>query len=61
MVKLTESEKNERKLMKLFEHHFRNYGLNFDISEGTDNYSDKGVYLMFLAFQAGYNKRVKIC
>ena len=55
-IKLTESEKLERKLMKMFEHHFRNYKLDFDISDGTKCYSNSGTYLMFLAYTAGYLK-----
>ena len=55
-IKLTESEKLERKLMKMFEHHFRNYKLGFIISEATESYMDKQTYYMFLAYQAGYLK-----
>lgn len=58
MLKLTESEKEERKLMKMFERHFRNYNLDFTVTKNvTDNYYHKPeTYLMFLAYQAGYNK-----
>ena len=55
-IKLTESEKLERKLMKMFEHHFRNYKLGFIISEATESYMDMKTYYMFLAYQAGYLK-----
>ena len=55
-VALTESEKLERKLMKMFEHHFRNFKLDFDKFDVTGCYSNKGTYLMFLAYQAGYLK-----
>ena len=55
-IKLTESEKLERKLMKMFEHHFRNYKLGFIISEATESYMDMKTYYMFLAYQVGYLK-----
>ena len=55
-IKLTESEKLERKLMKMFERHFRNYKLDFSISEATESYMNKQTYYMFLAYQAGYLK-----
>ena len=55
-IKLTESEKLERKLMRMFEYHFRNYKLGFIISEATESYMDMKTYYMFLAYQAGYLK-----
>ena len=56
-IKLTESEKLERKLMRMFEHHFRNYKLDFVIAEqSSETYLDKQTYYMFLAYQAGYLK-----
>lgn len=59
-MKLTESEKQERKLMRMFERHFRNYSLNFDKSEATGSYyTGNTAYLMFLAYQSGYNKGIK--
>jgi hypothetical protein len=56
MIKLTESEKRERKLMRMFERHFINYSLDLTISEALEMYSNKETYLMFLAYQAGYLK-----
>jgi hypothetical protein len=56
MIKLTDSEKLERKLWRMFQHHFRNYKLNFTLCEGVGVYTNESTYLMFLAYQAGYNK-----
>jgi hypothetical protein len=55
-MKLTESEKLERKLMILFEYHFRNYKLDFTWGDWGSCYNDQNTYLMFLAYVAGYNK-----
>ena len=54
-IALTESEKLERKLLKMFEHHFRNYKLDFTKGEIAP-YLKGGSYMMFLAYQAGYLK-----
>lgn len=59
MPKLTESEKLERKLIKLFEYHFRNYKLDFTVCEGIGSYMNKNTYYMFLAYQSGYLKGKK--
>lgn len=58
-IKLTESEKLERRLMRMFEYHFRNYKLDFSICEALETYRDKTTYYMLLAYQAGYHKGKK--
>lgn len=69
-IKLTESEKLERKLMKMFERQFVNYHLDFTLAKDTTHlydiknkyigqreyYINKETYLMFLAYRAGYLK-----
>ncbi len=54
-VKLTDSEKLERKLMRMFEKHFRNYKLNFERGDSFP-YVEQRTYYMFIAYVAGYNK-----
>lgn len=69
-MKLTESEKLERRLMKMFEKHFINYHLDFTLAREPvhlynsknkyigkrEYYINKETYLLFIAYQAGYLK-----
>ena len=55
-IKLTDSEKLERKLMRMFERHFRNYFLDFTKTQVTNSYLNERTYDIFSAYVAGYNK-----
>lgn len=63
MIKLTESEKLENKLRRMFEREFVNYNLQFaqlnKRQHGTVQYVVTQTELMFLAYQAGYHKGKK--
>ena len=59
MITHKDSEKLERKFMRMFEYHFRNYKLDFTKGEIAP-YLIGATYMMFLAYQAGYLKGRKI-
>jgi hypothetical protein len=55
-MKLTPEQKEDRKLRRMFEREFRNYQLDFRLTENGDSYTQYTAELCYTGYKFGYLK-----